>query len=1010
MIYPIIERGLFVENLQENTVTIAGFFTHSQLSELLEELRYCGGITVLNFEKSLHLRFEKNFWIGVNLKELDPSKELTFQDLKVFLSAENVAYFVQESLGNSFFITFKFSNGNDNNSISLPTSYLKLVQNEPSSLLREKGFLYIFFQPQDILHLLLQSIITNNNTIDDLALALINLCENNKAFLISSASLPHFYNIMQIICRSQHFKSVVDILLDLKHDILSLISIIADKDFFENLIQIIAPGCSDNNADYLKRIVRSFYFKENLKNAKTQNEIINKLSRYVAITSPSGAQKLQKDLEDSKGVCFGLAVCHGAMDVTGYLDWWETALLELLKWDETRSSLETEVTLPGSRAKTSSEKKLNHIFNKILNFIIFDQAVILDGIKSFFPENISQAKFLTKGNYFSIIDKNNKIRQVENSKTIAGYFTKEVLMDILDEKEIEDTICIVSTTNHAIRIGYKNNTWIYYDSEDDHSSLPSIHKTFTKIQLVETLLDRVDSCFTITAASLDKKKSIHFSKYDKLLKNPITAANLLKKNGLSLIANYTPIVLETILKQIKNYTQGSIILANALQYHHTEITQQGKLLQCNGLYVLVTRTKHLLPKILDLLDKTPIGIDSLALAVSNGAVFEYLCASYISFFSGNNDNIFPKIISIIESSPKAPDALANALGSDETIHWYKVPCLSTVVSIVAKSNKAPDRLIKAFKKPAKIFFDNAITHFTYESRCFAQIIEIITKSPSSIQEFKRAVLPSFPPNSIALHAPAQLSSFYNQEELKTYILELLNNKNFFKALQQKRNIANIEKVFELIFDVIKMQDNAADFFCSLNLCQDLLFLMAEFSSNSLSLAFTLIRQTQFNLQDVLNLSKEGGWTILYTIACYLPESLNLIDAPVLNDLAKDCINKKINLFDYLEKNHPINLPKLYKALSDHIKNNLITELKDYLQNKIQPSFWHSKTSQSHAISKMVLQLQCQKTEDFLDEEIEILDTGILGDIINKYRPTGIIPKEFTMAENCRSITELHLYR
>src|SRR5579862_7989638 len=80
--------------------------------------------------------------------------------------------------------------------------------------------------------------------------------------------------------------------------------------------------------------------------------------------------QLQKALKG--GHCYGFAICHGAMDAEGKLDWWEDVLNALANWDKKKESLQKQVLLPSANKKAQNYT-LQQLFDRVLNYVVYNQ-------------------------------------------------------------------------------------------------------------------------------------------------------------------------------------------------------------------------------------------------------------------------------------------------------------------------------------------------------------------------------------------------------------------------------------------------------------------------------------------------------------------------------------------------------------------------------------------------------------------------------------------------------------
>src|SRR5262249_20278417 len=124
--------------------------------------------------------------------------------------------------------------------------------------------------------------------------------------------------------------------------------------------------------------------------------------------------------------CYGISLTHAAMRVTGKLAWWEDALDKMLAWDGRADSLEQEYILMD--ADENKPITLKAIFERMTHYIVFNQA----DCSTYPSANYSQHSFLHPGGLF-MMQKGNEILRIKNNYSIAGYFTQDELIHILND-------------------------------------------------------------------------------------------------------------------------------------------------------------------------------------------------------------------------------------------------------------------------------------------------------------------------------------------------------------------------------------------------------------------------------------------------------------------------------------------------------------------------------------------------------------------------------------------------
>ncbi|MDX1901490.1 MAG: hypothetical protein SFW66_05740 [Gammaproteobacteria bacterium] len=258
----------------------------------------------------------------------------------------------------------------------------------------------------------------------------------------------------------------------------------------------------------------------------------------------------------SKGFCHGFSVCHAAMDAIDKLNWWEAVLFELADWDGKRKSLDNIISLPNA----IQPETLSSLFERALNYIFYHQV----SYDEFSLKNTLQNRLLQPANtdkspaYFELLSPAGKILCSKNRAIASGHFTKEELLSLLDEKQIQENLCILSNNEHAIRVGYKGESWIVYDPNYSHRkhwsnqilfdawkspTIPkkTIFKKCTKNEAVDEILKILGHAIAIQMASLKSDTLLTFPSYQSSVKTK--PLELIDQSGLRIIAKYNPKVL-----------------------------------------------------------------------------------------------------------------------------------------------------------------------------------------------------------------------------------------------------------------------------------------------------------------------------------------------------------------------------------------------------------------------------------------------------------------------------------
>lgn len=375
----------------------------------------------------------------------------------------------------------------------------------------------------------------------------------------------------------------------------------------------------------------------------TQKIILDKFIRYLDITSSQDIAQLKeqkldhvdqyiREQEDfiqkfkvklEAGHCFGLSVCHGAMDHIGKLNWWEHVLVELNNWNELNDSLDTEIIIPDSTDnKPTTRRKL---FELAIDYIVSSQAE-RDAIEEFIPESTDQESILKpdsritdlykdqdeqKQLYFEIIDDNDEIKTIKKHKVIAGYFTVENLESILSEENFKDTICLINSGDHSIRLKYAgDNQWVLYDPNYSHQSVKSMHFKGNKHNVLNEAFRRLKThSISIEFATFNPEANLDFPAYDEIIQN--SPENLLRKEGLHFLAESKPELLPKLFQLANDDKKGLKVRAEIFK----SLTEYDA--KSTGLHFIIHNSPKSLPALFKLADDSEQGL-KLRSAIAKG--------------------------------------------------------------------------------------------------------------------------------------------------------------------------------------------------------------------------------------------------------------------------------------------------------------------------------------------------------------------------------------------------------
>ena len=253
------------------------------------------------------------------------------------------------------------------------------------------------------------------------------------------------------------------------------------------------------------------------------------------------AEQISKML--NSGACFGLSVCHAAMNLIGRLPWYEAALVALAEWDGEQSSLNNEILLP--MADGNRPVKLGYLFFRIFNYIVFEH-----NARFLFPTFIQQDVLNPAKALFKILDQNDHAYFIQHRETVAGYFSELQLGNYLRESFMKNAMCILGNGEHAISLSYHSdsNQWWLYNANYDNKS---IHQVFlTRHEALNEVIRILGNSINIQLAYLTKPAvlNVYAKEFERLVK--IKKCGIIRERGLHLLllnaAHLVPVLLETL--------------------------------------------------------------------------------------------------------------------------------------------------------------------------------------------------------------------------------------------------------------------------------------------------------------------------------------------------------------------------------------------------------------------------------------------------------------------------------
>lgn len=330
----------------------------------------------------------------------------------------------------------------------------------------------------------------------------------------------------------------------------------------------------------------------------SQTVLLEKLAKFLELTSPKDTSELQTVLKDG-GRCFAFALCYAAMKQQNKLDWWEALLNKIATWDESISSLDEELTLPQAiplplspkcaSQETKQETKakstpshnpitLKSHMERVVNYIFYQQArkyTETKTLKEFSVDGFSQFSInspvrhesekgilKTKPSHFEMTDETKTVTHSKDRKYVARYCSDEYLIEFFqkNKEQIKNSMCMVHSINHATTLFFDGKKWQYYDPNYDHKSLGSIHKEFAEDaipDLVKEIKKMLGNTLILELVSVDKPIKLD-------LPEEKSSHDAIKETGLAVMALHTPESIHDFLEEQEKTSEGQIALAKGL--------------------------------------------------------------------------------------------------------------------------------------------------------------------------------------------------------------------------------------------------------------------------------------------------------------------------------------------------------------------------------------------------------------------------------------------------------------
>lgn len=648
----------------------------------------------------------------------------------------------------------------------------------------------------------------------------------------------------------------------------------------------------------------------------SQDLIALKLKKYIELTRPELIAHLKKEFPDDsdkkiaelyqyqkklikgfkEGCCFGYAIIHGAMDIVGKLDWWEETLIAIANWDEKLTSLEKLIELPDAEENTleTTEKDLENLksnkkatalktlFVRVLNYIRLSQVGTFNGFwgNELFLENQNQGNTLSSPHYFEILDSSGTVKHPENFISTGGYLEEGQLYELLNEDNVTNSICLIHGKRHSFRVGVRENKWLLYDSNYNHTRKEDIHKLFdTKLELVKELIKKQGNSLGIEIATLDPLKKISFPKINAFYRENLLAH--LNDQGLEkMVSNNKSELLSELLLEVEK-AKAFTLLAESLSRHIPKTH--------NSLYTIASLAPQFFSKTVELALKAINGEDHVRQALVS-VENDTCCLNKIYC---NLPDMLPDLMEYLFTAKNASELILQATGAIFKDGWTLLAAMSEshpqlvkkIITLTIQTQEGVISLAKVLAKQNNIGQSTfqAVVHFLPD--IFPDILSHMNKVDNAYVPMIDAIVKNCDKNwtglyTIACKSPDQLGDV------------------LIYASQQSSGILAIAKA-------LRIKNSVTNLTC--------LELIEQHHPNVLPLAISICRQA---ILLELKTQNEKQMTGFQVMACDNPNEL--IDK--LNFLEKD--DKTCSIIEEIlkqkDQRNNSGLKILFNKLPDHV--------------------------------------------------------------------------------------------
>ncbi len=190
-------------------------------------------------------------------------------------------------------------------------------------------------------------------------------------------------------------------------------------------------------------------------NRHNQDEIRSRLVAYLDIKHQQSLEREDYDSEqclhvkslmkNSKGFCFGLALCVLGMYESRKIAWWYATLAALFLWDGESNSLKNNFEHDDNERPIT----LDFLFERLVNYLFYYQSAHQYIRNS--ELQLNQFEFFSyddpEGHYYDFSHKDG-IKKVERLLNVSGSFSKEAFSAIISH--VSHIPCLIHTSTHTI--------------------------------------------------------------------------------------------------------------------------------------------------------------------------------------------------------------------------------------------------------------------------------------------------------------------------------------------------------------------------------------------------------------------------------------------------------------------------------------------------------------------------------------------------------------------------------